>query len=258
MSNLISALQAGSLTQAFDAISVQTFKNTFQLNPIFLTNGIAGGFPGGTVPITSLLQGNGLLSGILGALTAFGQDSNFANFEPLAGATLIDQQFGAYPFANQQVAANAVIQQPLAVSLRMISPVRAGMGYSNKLAVMTALKTTLEQHNNNGGTYTVATPSLFYPNGLLKLLSCTDAGETKQSQMEWRWDFFFPLLTLQQAQGAQNNLMNQLSGGMQINGQPSLSGLPSSVGNPSSNATSVLVPSSQGSAGSGISTGFGF
>lgn len=258
MSNLISAIEAGSIVQAIDSIAVQAFKDTFQLNPIFLTGGIAGGFPGGIVPITSLLQGNGLLSGILGALTSFGQDSNFANFEPLAGATLIDQEFGTYPFANQQVAANAVIQQPLAVSLRMISPVRIGMGYSNKLSVMTALKTTLEQHNNNGGTYTVATPSFFYTNGLLKSLSCTDAGETKQSQMEWRWDFFFPLLTLQQAQGAQNNLMNQLSNGTQINGQPSLSGLPSSVGNPASNATSSIIPSSQGSAGSGISTSFGF
>src|SRR5262249_27408392 len=132
-------------------------------------------------------------------------DSFFANFHPLPGSTLLDQKVGTYPFANQAVAANAVIVDPLAISVRMICPAREDAGYAIKLATMTALRATLAQHNASGGTYTIATPSFFYTNCLfLKMTDVSDA-RSHQAQNAWQLDFARPLLTLQDAQQVQNN-----------------------------------------------------
>ena len=55
---------------------------------------------------------------------------SFANFRPLPGATLIDNQIGAYRFANQGAAGERHYPgaQPLAVSLLMDCPARDELG----------------------------------------------------------------------------------------------------------------------------------
>jgi hypothetical protein len=230
------------------------FKRNFQLCPIFLTNGIAGTTP---LPITSLLQGSALPQGLLGPPTDIDLDNYFANFQPVPGAGIINQEIAKYPFANQSVAANAVIVEPLAVSLIMVCPVSATNTYARKLAIMTSLQATLLQHNTTGGTYTVATPSYFYTNCLLRALTDATAGDTKISQLTWRWDFEQPLITLAQAQMAQNGLMSKLSNGTQINGQPSYSGIAPTVGNPPSLTSLILIPSGGAAAGGVSGTGPG-
>jgi hypothetical protein len=226
------------------------WKLSFQLCPIFLTGGIAGSMPGGALPIILLTEALNFTGGITEPSSIADLDTMFGNFQPLPGSKLIDQQAALYPFANQKVAANAVITEPLTVSLRMDCPVREGAGYFQKLATMTALQATLAQHNAAGGTYTVATPTYFYTNCLLRSLEDISDGATKQAQLSWRWDFIQPLLTQAQAIQAQNNLMSQISNGSQINGQPSYSGLNPTVGSSSSVASPSVVPGGAGSAGS--------
>ena len=234
------------------ATASDAFKLTFQISPIILTGGIANNIPGQMLPIIAITEALNFPIGLLsGGGSDISLDNFFASYEPIAGGTFIDQSIGTYPFANQAVAANAVIANPLMVSMLMVCPARQAGGYATKLATMMALKSALTQHNSSGGTYTVATPANFYDNGILLKMTDVTAGQSKQVQDRWRLDFAFPLLTLQQAQQAQNNLMSQISGGTQIGGDPpSFSGSSAGIALPASLQTIGTVPAISG-AGAG-------
>lgn len=221
------------------------FKLAFQLSPIIFTNGIATNIPGGMLPIIAITEGLNFAAGLLGSGNIEDLDDFFAVYEPLSGTTLADYDFGKYPFANQAVAANAIIAQPLTVSLLMRCPVRQPFGYAAKLGIMTALMQSIKQHSASGGTYTVATPVGFFPNCILLRITDASGGEDKQRQTAFRWDFTQPLLTLEQAQQAQNSLMSRLSSGSTIpgsNGAVSWSGLSPSVGSTTGLAGISVVP----------------
>lgn len=231
------------------------YRLSFQLCPIMLTGGIASFIPGGMLPIISITESLNFLGGLLGnGSSDLDTDNFFATFHPLPGATLIHQQIGKYPFANQAVAANAVIREPLKISYRMICPARDEAGYALKLATMTALQATLAQHNASGGTYVCATPSFFYTDCVMLDMSDTSTAISKQAQNTWQLDFEKPLLTQADADQAQNNLMSQISAGTPISGLPAWSGLPPTVGNPASLATLSIAPAASNPAASSIST----
>ncbi len=223
------------------------FKLAFQLSPVLLTNGIAKYVPGGALPIIALTEAAHFLTGLLSGAGNIELDDFFAHFQPMPGGTLVDNQIGMYPFANQAVAANAIIAQPLQLSMLMRCPARDELGYATKLATMLALKAVLDQHNNLGGTYTVVTPSYFYTNGILTGMRDVSDAQSKQVQNAWQLDFLFPLLTLETAQSVQNNLMSKLTGGTQLSGQPTWSGITPSIGNVNSLAGPALIPSLSGS-----------
>lgn len=212
----------------------------FQVTPIILQGGIAAQIPGGMLPIISLT----------GQLSAFAQntvssaslsiDDFYARYIPIPGGTVISNSIGMYPFANQQIAANAIIEQPLHISLLMIAPVKSASGYITKLPLLTSLQTSLQNHNNSGGTYIIATPSFLYTNCIMTGMTDVTGGETKQQQVQWQIDFVKPLVTLQQAAAAYNGLMSKLSGGAQINAPVSWSGGASSAGSPVQGATALV------------------
>ncbi len=229
-----------------------SWKLAFEISPITLTNGIASSIPGGMLPIISITQSLNF-SGLISGGADLGLDDFFANFYPLPGSSLIDQQIGMYPFANQTVAANAIIVQPLAVSMLMRVPVRDPAGYPEKLMNMTAIQSTLHQHNTSGGTYTIATPSYFYTNCVMIGMHDVSSGDTKQAQVDWKLDFIQPLISLQDAAAAQynmNSMMQQLSSGVQTTG--SNFGIPPTVGFPPSLAAQPTSIAAQASASSGV------
>lgn len=205
------------------------YQFAFQLCPIFLTGGVAKFIPGNVLPIVVLTEALNTPISLLTGGGNFNLDSFFANFVPMPGATLIENDIARYPFANQAVAANALIAKPLHISMRMISPARNDFGVWSKLGTMLLLKSTLSQHNRSGGTYTVATPSGFYTNCILLDMRDITGGETKQPQAEWQFDFEAPLLTLEQAQAAQSSLMSKFTDGSQL-GNPSWSDPASAIG----------------------------
>lgn len=204
------------------------FKLAFQLSPIILTNGIAQNIPGQMLPIISITEALNFTLGLLSGGDNIDLDNFFANFQPLPGSALINNQIGTYPFANQTVAANAIIAQPLNISLLMMVPVRQPGGFTSKLATMMTLQKTLAQHNNSGGTYTIATPSYFYTGCLMTAMRDVSSSASKQAQAAWQLDFVQPLLSLDQAQQAQNAAMSKISSGVPTDGN--LSGLGQSVG----------------------------
>lgn len=195
----------------------------FQVSPIIFQGGIVSGVPGGMLPVVALLGGLGLIQGAIAGTVSINDFSFF--FRPMPGSTLINQSVGMYPFANQRVAANATIQEPLTVSLHMIAPVKVAGGYVTKLAQISLLQYLFEKHNNAGGTYVVLTPAKIYNSCLMLTMTDITSGETKQDQVAFQIDFIQPLISQSSAANALSSLMSKVT-----NGQPSTGALSGNVG----------------------------
>lgn len=226
------------------------FQLSFQISPLILTGGIASGIPGGMLPIVSLTQSLSFVTGLLSGSDLDDLDDYMAQFAPMPGGTLISQRIGKYTFANQAVAANAVIRDPLNISLLMIVRAAPGMGYATKLATMMALQATLANHNNSGGTYMIATPAFPYTNCVMLQMRDVSRHDTKQPQNAYQLDFEQPLISLAQAASAQNSLMSQISAG--VPGSDTTSGLGQTLGSPPTLATPLISPAASNLAGSGV------
>lgn len=233
------------------AVGPSSFQLAFQISPIIMVGGLAQNIPGGMLPLLTILDAAGFIGGILGTGSLPSLDQAFAQFQPIQGTTLLEWEVGHYPFANQQVAANAMIAQPLQLYMLMKCPatVAAG-GYPFKLGAMTALQIAVTQHNASGGTYMALTPSQIYTNLLLKRIHDVTSGQEKQVQTMWQWDFEQPLLTVSAAQQVQNSLMSQMTGGTSTGSQPAWSGAGAAVSNPNAAVAPSVIPSA-GSAVSG-------
>ena len=185
------------------------YDRAFQISPILLVNGIADAIPGGVLPFVALV--GGLAAFAQSALTSGGLQDFPWRFVPIAGATVISNAVGTYPFANQRVAANAVIEEPTNISLRMINPVQHTAGYLTKLPLFTSMRDTLALHSQIGGSFTVMTPSYPFTNCLLTSLH--DVTTNRQQQSEWQFDFVRPLISLSQAQTAKSSLLSRIANG---------------------------------------------
>jgi hypothetical protein len=223
------------------------YKLAFEVSPITFVGGIASNFPGGALPLLAITQAadfQGLLSG--GSLDL---DNCFAYFRPLPGTSMADNQIGNFPFANQTIAANAIVTQPLVCSLLMYCPCRDTNDYALKFAIMTSLKAAIAQHDTAEGMYAVSTPSGIYSNVILRSLSDVSGGESNQCQMAWKWDFSQPLVTLQAGAPSMTNAsMSALVNMVQSDG--SLTGVGQTVGN----AQTIAAPQISPVAGATLST----
>lgn len=229
-------------TTVTQSASIAAYDLAFQVSPIILVGGIAANTLGGMIPIIGLTgQLASFAQGVLssGSLNA---DDFFARFVPVPGSTLINNAVGTYPFANQQIAGNAIITQPKNISLLMIAPVKDAGGYLTKLAIFEALRTSLESHCAAGGTFHVATPAHIYTNVILTAMTDVTSGASKQQMTTYQLDFFQPLITQDSAQNALNSLMGKLTGGQQI--------IPSGLAGTSiwSSAASTVGTAAQGAA----------
>jgi len=209
-----------SVTATLNSAARSVYDLSFQVSPIIFHNGIASGMPGNLLPVIALTGqvaalAQGALSGIING-SGLSLDDFYARYLPIPGGTVINQALGAYPFANQSVAANAIITQPKNISLMMIAPVRDMGGYLTKLALFTSLVTSFETHNQSGGTYHIATPSFIYTDCIMQGMTDITSGDTKQKQIMWQLDFAKPLVTMNDAAAAFSKQISALSGGQQI------------------------------------------
>jgi hypothetical protein len=208
---------------------------SYQVCPIILTGGIASQLQGGVLPMLSLLNrstlgsspaslaGSTAPSGPLFPFSMDHLDDAFGAFNVLPGGTLISQSIAKYPFANQWVAANAVIREPLTLSLIMDSPMRGTNAWAIKHMVFTSVQATLANHNNAGGTYTVATPAFQYDNLIMTAMTDNSRGNNSLPQNAWRFDFEKPLVAGGDLTTAQNGLTSALTNGTPTQGN--ISGL---------------------------------
>lgn len=183
------------------------FELTYQDSPIFLDNGIAQFLPGKTLPVGALTQLLNLPIEQNGGL--------FAQYKPLPGGSLASWQIAEYPFLNLQMAANAVIQMPLNISMLMICPAQNNAGYPAKIAILTALQNTVQNHILQGGSFTVLTPAYAYTNCLLTGIKDVTPPSDKQVQYLFQWDFTQPLITETGAVQTLGTFMNRVQSGAQ-------------------------------------------
>lgn len=192
------------------------YQLAYEISPILLQGGIAESIPGKIMPIVALTEGASFTAELLGGNINIDLNSYFAHFEPMPGTTLVSNEIGRYPFANQAVAANAIIAQPLAVSLMMTCPVKGDDGYALRLATMTILTQTIQKHVNLGGLFTVATPSYIYTNCLLRSIRDVSGNGTAQKQVMFQWDFEQPLITESAAEGANSDFISKVTSGVRV------------------------------------------
>ncbi len=188
----------------------------YQITPIFLVGGSVSNVLPSMFPIANLFGPSSTPLKLPYDINDL--DDAFAAFNVVPGGQLILQQIGKYPFANQSVAANAVIREPLTLSVLMDTPMRGKNSWALKQQIFTQLKAKLEQHNNAGGSYVVATPAYIYENLILTALTDISRAQNTVPQNAWRWDFEQPLFTRQGLNGALNNLASNLNLGIKTTG----------------------------------------
>jgi hypothetical protein len=220
----------------------EVFQLGYEISPIMLVNGIASLIPSGMLPIVALTEAAAFTLGLLNGTVVPALDQFFAHWRPMPGTTLIQNTYGQFPFANQQVAADSAIAQPLVISMLMACPVQSAGGFTAKLATLTVLQQTLKQHSNAGGTYSIATPGQIFTDCLLvSVRDVTGQGESKQVQTAWQFDFIQPLITTNLAAQVYGSLMNKVSNGLNTGMTPSVSSIDSTTGQ-ASGAMAYSVP----------------
>lgn len=225
-------------------MSLSDYRQSYQISPILLRGGIAGS----GIPIINFLNGQNFPQGVTSSTSS---NEHFASFRVLPGHSLIENEVALYPLANQSVAANAIISDPLRVSIEMIAPANDQTTVKAKLGIMTSLKSTLDSHTALGGWYDVSTPSYIYQNCLLvSLTEGTEEDDGSQVQIRWIWNFMQPLLTAEAAQAAQNPNMNKISTKTENSGDPPGSAhIATAIGDPSSNIAPQVIPAASGLVG---------
>lgn len=217
------------------------WKLTFQLSPVILVGGIATSHIGGYLPIIAISELINFPAGLLSGMEA-SLDNFFLNFKPVPGGSVIDQEIARYPFASQQVAANATVTMPNVISLEATCPAKTHFGYFERFAVMETLIATLKYHNNNGGTYIVMTPSHIYTGCLMRGMRDLGSGPSRQPQVAWQLDFEQPLLASDSAGGILNSVFDWINRQVQPPEPLVASGIPSSVSMTQSLATGAGMP----------------
>ena len=184
------------------------FQAAFEISPILLKGGLAKEMGLDVAPLALLTQGISI---------PMSNEEFFAHWKPATGSTLMLNTVGNYPFANQSTAANAVIAQPLTVSMVMICPVNQSSSYATKAVKMNALIRAINLHIAKGGLFVVLTPAYIYDNCILTGIRDISAGETKQVQLMYSWDFTRPLImTNNDAVGALSTLMDKIDKGVKL------------------------------------------
>lgn len=201
------------------AFTRELYRLGFEISPVILCEGIAQAIPGGMLPIVALTQSASFVTGLLsGASNLTNMDKYFCHWRAAQGGTMLDYEIGRYPFANQMVAANALLAMPLQISLLMDAPVNENTGAMTKLVSHSALQATLQAHANLGGTFIVATPALIYSGCILKnVRDVTGGGGSDPTpQRQWLWSFEQPLVSEKQSDRAVNTFLNKIGAGDKI------------------------------------------
>jgi hypothetical protein len=230
----------------------QLFQLGFEISPVILSGGVTAAM-GGMLPIIALTETANFVNSLLGG-SSLSLDQFLCHWKPMPGWEMISYEIGEYPFANQTVAANAMIKNATNMSFTMDCPVKDSGGYLTKLITFTALQATLLAHAALGGTYILASPTAIVPNCVLLRMSDQGNQESKQVQTRWQFDFRKPLLTINDAQNAQNALMSQISGGGAVTSNQTWTGIQTALSDVTGGNAFGLVSGAANLLGTSISS----
>lgn len=193
----------------------EIYSLAFEKSPILLTGGIAQ-LVGGTLPIIALSEGMNILSNaITGNIKGILEGETFFIFKPIAGGSVIRNAVAMTPFYNQVTVANSLISEPNTISLRCLCPISRSNHALSKTVKFTNIVNLLEYHNNNGGLYTVLTPSYIYRDCIMQNIIDENSSVDGSSQFQsvWRMDFIQALVSKSSATHVLNHFMEKATGG---------------------------------------------
>jgi len=200
--------QVSNLANLFNTAAREEFRFKYEISPLLLKNGIAENMPDKVMPIIQLTQQGGY---------PINSNGYFANFKVVTGSTLMQNSIGQYPFANQATAGNAIIQQPVNVSLLMYCPANHNYPTDSRSSIIASLIASINSHIQQGGLFVVYTPLYIYDNCVLVGMRDASEGENSAMQNAIIFDFQRPqIMDANEAQGAQNNLMSKISKGEKL------------------------------------------
>lgn len=207
-----------SLSSVINKIGRNVFKSAYQISPILLTEGVADKM-GGVVPIVVYTQSVALLNGLIagginGSVNLPDLDNMWAQWAPMSGGTLVDNSVAQYPYANQAVAANAIVTNPLNLSMQMLCPANQPGAMATKLATLQALQAVLNKHSQLGGSYIIITPGQVYTGMLLTRMVDTTPNPVAAPSSQFQFDFTRPLTQKSKNVQKQSTLIKKLGGGM--------------------------------------------
>ncbi|GBQ08755.1 hypothetical protein [Saccharibacter floricola] len=207
-----------SLSKVLDKAGRTLGQLAYVNSPILLTDGIANKM-GGTVPIMFYTQLvgtlNGLISGaVRGNVNLPNLDNTWCHWQNVQGNTLIDNTPAQYPYANQTVAANALVTNPTNISMQMICPPRGPGAMLTKILTIQSLVSLLNKHCQLGGYFNIITPGQFYTKMLLTNVADSSPHADTQPAVQYTFKFTRPLTQKNEAAQKMSTLMTKASGGM--------------------------------------------
>lgn len=192
------------------ALGRPLFEIVHELSPILLKNGIAEQWPEKLQPI-------GIITQPLPPLPNTQNGGFFAHWKTLPGGTLMNNSVAQYPLANQATAGNAIVQQPINISMLMYCPATGTYDTGLRKLFITNILTSINEHVRRGGLFVIFTPLSIYDNCLLTGIRDASEGSVPELQNALIFDFIKPMIMdEQEAETAQNIFMSKITNGAKI------------------------------------------
>ncbi len=192
------------------AIGRPAFDIVHELSPILLKNGIAENRAEKLMLIGEITQP-------LPPLPFSQNDGFFAHWKTIGGGSLMQNTVAQYPLANQATAGNAVIQQPVNISMLMYCPATGTYDVALRKMFISNIMTSINLHIRLGGLFVVYTPFFIYDNCILIGIRDASEGSVPELQNALIFDFIRPMIMdEQEAETAQNSFMSKITNGQKI------------------------------------------
>lgn len=158
---------------------------------------------------------NGLISGaVRGNVNLPDLDNTWCHWQNSTKNTLINNSISQYPYANQTVAANALVTQSPSISMQMVCPPRGSGAMLAKILTIQSLISLLNKHCQLGGYFNIITPGQFYTKMLLTSVTDSSPDATSQPASQYTFQFTRPLTQKNEAAQKMSTLMTKASDGM--------------------------------------------
>ena len=192
------------------AIGRFAIETVYELSPILLKNGIASEREEKLMLIGELTQS-------LPPLPLTENNGFFAHWKTIGGGSLMQNSVAQYPLANQATAGNAIVQQPVNISMLMYCPATSLYNFALRRTFISGILSSLDLHVRLGGLFVVYTPFFTYDNCVLTGIRDASEGSVTELQNAMIFDFMRPMIMdEQEAQTAQNAFMSKITDGEKI------------------------------------------
>lgn len=177
---------------------MSSFIDLYVRNPIKLT----GGQQGKEQPIADIVRMS---------CNSLANQPSFV----VTNQSLIINEATERPLMNAAVIADSIIHKPVGITIDMHIPAAGTDGLAIRTAVLLRLKSTINAHEDDGGTYTIYTQGGTYDACIL--LSLSSSGSSGDL---WTFEFTKPITLRSEAQVVYNTMTKKIDAMEETSAQP--------------------------------------